>query len=493
MKVLLEKIKEVLFAVLPVTIIVLLMHFTIVPLENIIIFRFLIGALFIVVGLSVFLLGVDLSVSPVGALMGNRIAKSNKVIIVIVAGLILGFFISIAEPDLHILAGQVSDITGGLISKVSLVAVVSAGIAVILAIGLLRIVFNIPLFKLLIAIYSIILILAILTSREFLAIAFDASGATTGAMTVPFILALALGVSSLKKDSKASEKDSFGLVGIASGGAIIAVLVMSIINRTDKITGTLEHGSSASDSVFLPFFHEVPKISLEVLLALSPIVMLFVIFQLISFKLSRKSARRIIIGFVFAYTGLVVFLTGVNAGFMDAGSLIGSSLASSGRTTLIVIVGFVLGFVTILAEPAVYVLTHQIEDVTSGYVKRRLVLITLSIGVGIAVALSMLRIVTPGLALWHYLLPGYIIATGLMYFTPKLFVGIAYDSGGVASGPMTATFILAFSHGVAFALEGADVVADGFGMIAMVAMTPVIALQILGIIFRLKSRKGGIS
>ncbi|NCU27476.1 DUF1538 domain-containing protein, partial [Candidatus Nomurabacteria bacterium] len=384
MKVLLEKIKEVLFAVLPVTIIVLLMHFTIVPLENIVIFRFLIGALFIVVGLSVFLLGVDLSVSPVGALMGNRIAKSNKVIIVVVAGLILGFFISIAEPDLHILAGQVSDITGGLISKVSLVAVVSAGIAVILAIGLLRIVFNIPLFKLLIAIYGIILILAILTSREFLAIAFDASGATTGAMTVPFILALALGVSSLKKDSKASEKDSFGLVGIASGGAIIAVLVMSIINRTDKITGTLEHGSNASDSVILPFLHEVPNISLEVLLALSPIVMLFVIFQLISFKLSRKSARRIIIGFVFAFTGLVVFLTGVNAGFMDAGSLIGSSLAYSGRTTLIVIVGFVLGFVTILAEPAVYVLTHQIEDVTSGYVKRRLVLMTLSIGVGIA-------------------------------------------------------------------------------------------------------------
>ncbi len=492
MKVLLEKLKEVLFAVLPVTVIVLILHFAFVPLEIHVLARFLTGSLSIILGLAVFLLGVDLSVSPVGALLGTKIAKSNKVIIVVIAGLVLGFFISVAEPDLHILAGQVEDITSGIIPKFSIVAVVSVGIAVMLALGLLRIVYNVPLFKILTAIYLLIMVLAVFTSREFLAISFDASGATTGAMTVPFMLALALGVSSLKKDSKASEKDSFGLVGIASGGAIIAVMLMSIINRTGEISGSLDQSAADTDSVLQPFIHELPVIALEVLIALLPIVIIFAVFQVFSFKLKSKSARRIIMGFLFSYTGLVIFLTGVNAGFMDAGAFIGSSLASSGRTWLILLVGFVMGFVTILAEPAVYVLTHQIEDVTSGYVKRRIVLITLSIGVGTAVALSMLRIITPGLQLWHYLLPGYLAATVLMYFTPKLFVGIAYDSGGVASGPMTATFILAFSHGAAHALEGANVVADGFGMIAMVAMTPIIALQILGILYKIKSKKGGV-
>jgi hypothetical protein len=493
LNVLVTKLKEVIFSVLPITIIVMILNFTIVPLDVSLIVRFLIGAAVIIIGLSIFLFGVDIGISAIGNVIGSTITKTNKLWIVVVAGLVLGFFISIAEPDLHILAGQVDTVTSGVISKTSIVVVVSIGIAVLLTLGLVRIVYNVPLYKLLLVLYGIILILSIFTSREFLAIAFDASGATTGALTVPFMLALATGVSSMKKDSKASEKDSFGLVGIASIGAIMAVMVMSIISKTDKLTGNLEYAETASGSIIRPFLQQIPKISLEILIALLPIIIIFLVFQKISFKLSKKAFRKILFGLLFTFVGLVLFLVGINAGFMNVGTVIGHKVASLDNKAWLVIVGFVLGFVTILAEPAVYVLTHQIEDITSGYVKRKVVLLTLAIGVGFAVALSMVRTLVPGIQLWHYLLPGYIISLALTLFVPKLFVGMAFDAGGVASGPMTATFILAFAQGAAHAVEGADLMAEGFGMIAMVAMAPLLALQVLGLIFKIKSKKGGVA
>ncbi|MEG0444092.1 MAG: DUF1538 domain-containing protein, partial [Carnobacterium sp.] len=206
---------------------------------------------------------------------------------------------------------------------------------------------------------------------------------------------------------------------------------------------------------------------------------------------SKKRLNKVLKGVLYVFIGLVLFLVGVNAGFMEVGSVVGYTVASLDNNFYVLLVAFVLGLVTILAEPAVYVLTHQIENVTNGYVKRKVVLTALSIGVGLAVLLSMIRILVPGLLLWHMILPGYILAIGLMYVVPKMFVGMAFDAGGVASGPMTATFILAFVQGAAEAIEGADVLLDGFGMIAMVAMMPIITLQLLGLIFKLKSGKGG--
>lgn len=492
MNVLTDKLKEVLFSVLPITVIVLILHFTLIPLEAPVLFRFLLGALLIIIGLTIFLFGIDIGITPVGTLMGSTLAKSNKLWIIAIGGLILGFFISAAEPDLHILAGQVDTVTSGLISRFSFVVVVSIGIAIMLTIGLVRIVFNFPLYKLLTIVYFVILILSIFASPGFLAIAFDASGATTGALTVPFILALALGVSRMKKDSKASEKDSFGLVGITSAGAILGILIMNNFVDTDKISGSLGSSQYYSTSVISPFIRIMPKIAGESIIALLPIFIIFVVYQKISFKLHKKPFNRILKGFVYTFVGLTLFLSGVNAGFMDVGSEVGYRVAALDSKFYVVIIGFVLGLVTILAEPAVLILTHQIEDVTSGYVKRKAVMVSLSIGVGVAVALSMLRIIVPGIQLWHYLLPGFAISVALMYTVPELFIGIAYDSGGVASGPMTATFILAFAQGVAGSVESADVLADGFGMIAMVALTPIIALQILGFIFKTKSVKGGI-
>ncbi|WP_339099795.1 MULTISPECIES: DUF1538 domain-containing protein [Fusobacterium] len=485
-----EKFKEAFSSILPITIIVIILNFTLTPLGVPLIIRFIIGAILIIIGLSVFLIGVDIAITPLGSQVGATLAKSNKMWIVVVGGLIVGFFISIAEPGLIILADQVDIVTSGQISSLSILSIVSIGLALMLAMGFVRIVTNIPLYKVLTVLYILVFILALFTPIEFLTIAFDASGATTGILAVPFILALALGVSTMKKDSKASEMDSFGLVAIASVGAIMSVMILSIFSGTRDFTAKLEFNITESKSILEPFIENIPTLFKEGFLTILPLLIIFLFFQKVYFKMSSRNVAKMVKGFIYAFIGLFLFLVGVNTGFMDVGGIIGYTLASYDNKSYIVVIAFILGFVTILAEPAVYVLTHQIENVTSGYVKRKAILLALSIGVGAAVALSMIRIIVPGIQLWHYLLPGYIISLSMMYFIPKLFVGIAFDAGGVATGPMTTTFILAFTQGAAEAIEGANILTDGFGMIATVAMTPIITLQILGFIFGMNLKKG---
>ena len=488
MNALAEKLKEVVLAILPVTVIVLILHLVITPLPGMQLARFLIGAVLILIGLALLLLGVDLGISPIGSHIGASLHKSGKIWIIVVVGLVVGFFISIAEPDLQILSGQVDAVTSGLISRASILIWVSVGLGIMLALGLLRIVFNIPLYKVMAIIYGLIAILSLFVSPEILSISFDASGATTGTLTVPFILALALGASKLKRNSIASEEDSFGLAGIISTGAIFAVLLMGIFSGTKNLTGTLDNNVATSDSVLGAFGAQFSSAIKDAFWALIPLLVIFLVFQKASIHLKRKPLRRVLKGLLYTFIGLTIFLLGVNGGFMEVGNLVGSQLAASGYKGLIIVVGFVLGFVTIMAEPAVYVLTQQLEDVTSGYVKRKIVLPALCLGVGAAVALSMLRIIIPQIELWHFLLPGFGISVIMSFFTPDLFVGVAFDSGGVASGPMTATFLLAFSQGVADSMATADVL-NAFGVIALVAMTPIITLQILGFIYQRKTRR----
>ena len=292
----------------------------------------------------------------------------------------------------------------------------------------------------------------------------------------------------MKKDSKSSGNDSFGLVGLASTGAILGIMVMSLIFRVGEISGEVDVEVVGSSIVGV-FLTKLPIIAKEIAIALLPILIIYIFFQITSFKMSRSNVRKVLFGILFTFLGLVLFLLGVNGGFMGVGRVVGYELASLDHMGYIIGVAFILGMVTILAEPAVYVLTHQIEDVTSGYVRRNIVMATLSIGVALAVSLSIIRIIVPQVQLWHYLLPGYLISIILAHFAPELFVGIAFDSGGVASGPMTATFILAFAQGAAQAIPHADVMVDGFGLIALVATTPIVALLILGIIFKVKSKK----
>ncbi|WP_058485582.1 DUF1538 domain-containing protein [Defluviitalea phaphyphila] len=492
MNVIVSRVKEVFLSVVPIILLVLILNFTISPMDTTLIIRFLIGALFVILGLTIFLLGVDIGITPFGSLTGASIAKTNKLWIVLIAGLIFGFFISIAEPGLMVLAHQINIVTLGQISKISILIIVSIGLAIMLVLGFIRIFYNIPLYKILFVLYLITFVLAIFSSREFLAISFDASGSTTGILAVPFILSLSTGISKLKKDSKASEKDSFGLVAIASTGAIISVLILDIFSKPNEFSAEINSEISSLNSVLEAFIKIIPNCLMESFIAILPLLVILLVLQKISLRLKKKELRKLLTGFIFTFIGLFIFLLGVNAGFMDVGTSIGNDLVLSDNKIYIIIIGFILGFVTILAEPAVYVLTHQIEDVTSGYIKRKVVLIPLAIGVGLAVALSVIRILIPKIQLWHYLLPGYIICLLMMFFIPKLFVGIAFDAGGVATGPMTATFILAFIQGAANAFEEANLMVDGFGMIATVSMTPIITLEILGLIFAIKLRKKGV-
>jgi Protein of unknown function (DUF1538). len=489
LRVLRDKFKEVLMAVSPIVIIVIILNFTLVDIPNVLLFRFILGALAIVVGLAVLLFGIEIGVLPFGNHMGASFIKSNKIWYVIIVGFLLGFFVNIAEPDLQVLAHQVSSVMGGYIGMFVILIAVSIGTGVMLALGVARIVKNVSLRTMFIAAYGVICILAILASSDMLAIGFDASGATTGALTVPLVLALSVGVASMKKDSKSSEEDSFGLVGIMSTGAIFGVLILNLFVKTDNVTGVLKSYNIDTESVFRPFIEDIPSVAKESLIALLPLIIILVVFQKLKFHLKSKEFGKIFLGFFYTYIGLIVFLVGAHAGFMDVGSIIGSQLAAYDNKVIIVIAGFILGMVVILTEPAVYILTEQIENVTSGYIKRKTVLFTLSIGVAFAVGLSMLRIVVPAIQLWHYLLPGFLIALALTFFVPQLFVGIAFDSGGVASGPMTATFVLAFAQGASNSIEYSNILIDSFGVIAMVAMTPLIALQVLGLIYKLKSQK----
>ena len=489
MNVLVDKVKEVLSAVFPVVIIVIILNFTLSPIPTVLLFQFILGAILIVLGLSILLFGIEIGVLPFGNHMGASFIKSNKMWYVIIIGFLLGFFINIAEPDLQVLAAQVSSVMGGFIPVSVILVAVSVGTGVMLSLGIVRIVKNIPLRIVFLVVYGIIFILSIFSSSDMFAIGFDASGATTGALTVPLVLALSVGVASMEKNSKSSEEDSFGLVGIMSTGAILGVLVLNLFVKTDNIAGELTIHHADTGSLFGPFLAEVPGVAMESFIALLPLVLLLCIFQRIKFKLSSRAFAKIISGFLYTYIGLVIFLVGAHAGFMNVGNLIGHQLATYDNKAILVISGFVLGMVVILTEPAVHILTEQIENVTSGYIKRKTVLFTLSIGVAFAVGLSMLRIAIPAIQLWHYLVPGFAVSIALTFFVPNLFVGIAFDSGGVASGPMTATFVLAFAQGASDAIEHSNILLDSFGVIAMVAMTPLIALQVLGLIYKIKSQK----
>lgn len=468
---------------------VLILHFLFRPLEGEMLRSFLIGSALVILGLTVFLFGIDQGLEPIGHGVGTAITRSNSYAVIITVDLILGFFISYAEPDLHILAGQIDKVTAGRLRDTLLVVSVSIGISVMMTLGLLRILKNIRLRFVFLGIYALIFVLAASSSQDFLAIAFDASGATTGAITVPFILALAGGISSMKKDSTRSESDSFGLIGVSSSGAILGVLITGLFIGREKLAGALPDHVPSLASGANPFTSRLMTIAGEAFLTLLPIMITYLIFQLVYFKHRKNRVIDIVRGLVLTFLGLVIFLLGVNGGFMNVGTHLGKQLAQLHSSLPLLLVALLLGLTTVLAEPAVHVLTSQVEEITGGSVKRRLVLIFLSLSVGLSILMSALRILIPGIRLWMYLLPGFGSAVLLAFFVPDLFVGMAFDAGGVASGPMTATFSLAFVQGIAAQVPTADVIADGFGMIAIVAMMPIIAIELLGLLYQSKSRK----
>ena len=479
---LLEKLKESLGAVLPIIGIVLVLCFSIAPIPNSVLMTFVVGAVLLIIGMMFFTLGAEMAMTPMGERIGTKLTNTRKISVVIVLCFILGFIITISEPDLQVLAEQVPSIP-----NYTLIIAVATGVGIFLVAAVLRMLFGIPLAYMLLILYPIIFILASIVPQDFLTVAFDSGGVTTGPMTVPFIMALGIGFSAVRSD-KHAENDSFGLVALCSVGPILAVLLLGLLYHPGEsgYEQTMIVKTDNSVEMWQLFQEGLPYYMKEMLISLLPIILFFFIFQIVSLHLHKKTLVKIIIGIIYTYIGLVLFLTGVNVGFMPAGNYLGQVIAGLSYPWIIVPIGMLIGYFIVKAEPAVYVLTEQVEELTSGAISAKAMGMSLSIGVALSLGLAMVRVLTGVSILW-FLLPGYAVALGLTFFVPKIFTAIAFDSGGVASGPMTATFLLPFSMGACEALGG-NVVTDAFGVVAMVAMTPLITIQILGLIYQIQEQ-----
>ncbi|MBE5866934.1 MAG: DUF1538 domain-containing protein [Lachnospiraceae bacterium] len=477
-----EKLSETLKAVFPILGIVLLLCFTIAPIPPSILMTFLVGAVLLIAGMLLFNVGVEISMTPIGERTGTIMTKTKSVLIVIFVSFIMGFVITISEPDLQVLAEQVPSVP-----NLVLIMAVALGVGIFLVLAILRMLLNIPLSYLLVGFYIIIFLLTLFVPGDFLAVAFDSGGVTTGPMTVPFIMAFGVGVSAIRSDSHA-EEDSFGLVSMCSVGPILAVMILGMIFKPESSEQAAEVIPIIDNTVDLwrLFSVELPTYIEEMAVSILPIVFFFGLFQLIARDINKKALIKIGIGLLYTYIGLVLFMTGVNVGFMPAGNFLGQTIAGLSYAWIIVPIGMIIGYFIVLAEPAVFVLTKQVEEMTSGAISSGAMRLSLSIGVAASVGLAMIRVLT-GISILWFLVPGYLIALVITFFVPKIFTAIAFDSGGVASGPMTATFLLPFAMGACGALGG-NIITDAFGIVAMVAMTPLITIQVMGLITVIKER-----
>jgi len=478
-----EKFNETLKAVFPILLIVLALCFSIAPIPPSILITFLTGAVLLIVGMLFFNVGVDLSMTPMGERVGTIMTKSRNLIIMVVISFIMGFVITVSEPDLQVLAQQVPSIP-----NMTLIFAVAAGVGVFLVMAILRMLFEVSFTKLLLIFYALIFALALFVPADFLAVAFDSGGVTTGPMTVPFIMAFGIGISAIRNDKNASD-DSFGLVSMCSIGPILAVLFLGMIfnpESTEQVSESIPIIDNTVDIGRL-FAVELPHYMKEMAMSVLPIIFFFGLFQLFARDISKTTLIKIGVGLVYTYIGLVLFLTGANVGFMPAGNYLGQTIAGLSYSWIIVPLGMLIGYFIVKAEPAVFVLTKQVEEMTSGGISAKAMGNSLSIAVAVSVGLAMIRVLT-GISIMWFLVPGYAIALGTAFFVPKIYTAIAFDSGGVASGPMTATFLLPFAMGACEALGG-NIITDAFGIVAMVAMTPLITIQVMGLISKLRENK----
>ena len=475
---LITKIKESLFSVLPITLIVILLDLTpLVDFTNKEIVVFIVSAILLIIGISFFNLGADLAMTPMGKYVGSGLTKSKKIFILIFICFLMGFFITVAEPDLTVLASQVKEV----MNPTMLIMTVGFGVGLFLIVSILKIVTKHKLASILMFSYLLLFALAsvlILNGKEaLLPLSFDSGGVTTGPITVPFIMALGVGIANTI-GGKHSGENSFGLIALCSIGPILAVMMLGVFSKGELNYSVPSYG--IADNVMVEYLKSLLTVTKEVTIALGLVIGFFFAVNIIILHLPMKKIKRMLIGIFFTYIGLIIFLTAVNVGFMPIGYKLGLELAKTSKVLLIVI-GFILGMVVVLAEPAVHVLNKQVEEITDGNVSKRSMLIALSIGVGISIGLSMIRIIN-GFSILYYLIPGYLISLGLSFFVPRMYTAIAFDSGGVASGPLTSTFILPLAIGACIQISETSnsVLNLAFGIVAMVAMTPLITIQLLG-------------
>ncbi len=472
-----ETTYEALSSVLPVTVIVLLLTVVVSPMPVGTLMLFLLGAVLLVVGMGLFTMGADMAMIPMGEDIGIAMTKTQKLILVGLVSFAMGVIITIAEPDLRVLAELVPNVP-----NLALILTVAAGVGLFLVLAILRILFRIPLSRMLIVCYAIVIIVSIFAPNNFVPVAFDSGGVTTGPITVPFILAMGIGLASIRGD-KDSLDDSFGLVALCSIGPILAVLVLGIAFKpppTAYVAPIVPQVLTSRD-VVMEFTRALPHYFQEVAAAMWPLLAVLAVFQLITRRYHKRQFLRLVVGLAYTYLGLVLFMTGVNVGFIPVGQTLGSDIAASSVKWLLVPLGALVGYFIVAAEPAVHVLKKQVEEVSGGAIPGAAVQRYLSVGVSVSLALSMFRVLT-GISLYWFLIPGYLAAIVLTFFVPKIFVGIAFDSGGVVSGPMTSTFLLPFVIGAC--VNPDRIMTDAFGLVAMVAMTPLLAIQIMGIVYK---------
>lgn len=480
-----EKWQEAVSAVLPIIGIVLFLCFSAAPISPSILLCFLMGAVLLLAGMMFFTLGAEIAMTPMGERVGTCLTKSRKLTVVVALSFLLGFIITISEPDLQVLAGQVPAVP-----NMTLILSVACGGGAFLVVALLRMLFGIALPPLLLVFYAIIFVLAFFVPDDFLSVAFDSGGVTTGPMTVPFIMALGVGISAIRSDRHAAD-DSFGLVALCSIGPILAVMILGMIYNPEEsiYTPPVIPEIQNSAELWRLFAVELPTYMKEIAVSLLPILLFFLIFQFLVLKLSKRQLVKILVGLIYTYIGLVLFLTGVNVGFMPAGNYLGQVLAGLKYPWLLVPIAMVMGYFIVKAEPAVYVLNKQVEEITDGAISAKAMGTGLSVGVAVSLGIAMVRVIT-GISILWFLIPGYAIALGISFFVPKIYTAIAFDSGGVASGPMTAAFLLPMAQGACVTLGG-NIVTDAFGVVAMVAMTPLITIQVMGLYAKMANRRDG--
>lgn len=488
----LKKIKETAVAIVPIIFIVLVLHFTITPLPINILGSFIAGSIFVILGLGVFLAGADIGIVPAGSLLGAALTKTRKLPIILISVSIVCFIITIAEPNLKVQGNLVESVTG-IIASGSLVFSVSIGIGIAIAVAIARIMFQLPYRIIMFIGYGLAILVASRVNDTFVAIAFDSSGASTGPLTVPFFIALGIGVASVRGDATATE-DSFGTTGIAAIGPILAIAILGFIvsSTTDSSPadiGAQEKVISAAESageepILKQYFDHLSSVVKDVTRALFPLALIFAFFQFVLLKMPPEQVKRLAFGLIYTWLGLILFFLGANTGFIPAGTAIGQQIGVLSWNWVLIPLGCILGAVIVCAEPAVWVLTEQVEEISSGNIRRPILLTALALGVAATVGLSMWRVLA-GFSIWYLILPGFGLALLLTFISPKLFTAIAFDSGSVATGPMSSTFILTLTLGASLT-SGGNPETDAFGLIAMIAVAPPVSIQLLGFLFHRK-------
>ena len=482
MKLFLEKLKDSCIAVVPIVVIITLLGFFVANIDTMTMVKFFICTIIIIFGLTIFSIGIERSMIKIGDYIGSATSKTNNIFIMAIISLLVGFLFTIAEPDLAVLASQFP----GLSSSMVLILVVSVGVGIFLALAVLRIIFKIKLSIILAVSYLVIIVLSFFVPKSFAPVAFDSSGIATGSLSVPFFIAFGLGISSMRSSGK--QDDSFGLVSVASIGPIISIMIFSMFTNVSDVA------SSTTIIESIKFADIFPSIALELVanlkdvgVVLIPIFVIFFAFQIFKLHLPWKEILKIIIGILFAYVGMVLFLTGIQAGFLPVGSKLGFIIGNKNHSWILIPLSLLIGLFIVMAEPAVHVLNKQVEDITSGVINKKVMMICMCIGVSLSVCLAVLRCFFDINILW-FMIPMFVISIILAFFVPPIFCGIAFDSGGVASGSMAAAFILPFINGICDAFN-INSMYYGFGTLAIIGTMPTIIIECLGVVFSIVSTR----